>query len=195
MSTLALISAYYDACSTGDADGVTATVTDDVVHYFLAPNLATTPVAGGEHLGGYWRKVHGRFAPRWVVDRIISEADEAAIEWTMFWRARTGGERVATRGAEWFVLRSGRIAEIRSYYRQEHETSELDGFPYAERGYSVAGAERNAIHVARVGRSRAFELAASGRRIDAHEAVALGLATQKRAPNYAERVPPTGATT
>jgi len=38
-----LIRAYYDACSTGDADGVAATVTDDVVHCFLAPNLATPP--------------------------------------------------------------------------------------------------------------------------------------------------------
>jgi len=143
---LALIAAYYDACSAGDAEGVTATVTDDVVHYFLSPNLATTPVAGGEHLGRYWRKVHGMFAPRWVVDHIVAAGDEAVIEWTMFWQPRPDAERIATRGAEWFVLRDGRIAEIRSYYRQEQETSELDGFPYAQRGYSAAGAERSAIH-------------------------------------------------
>jgi hypothetical protein len=30
------------------------------------------------------------------------------------------------------------------------QTTELDGFPYAERGYSVPGAERSAIHPARV---------------------------------------------
>ena len=31
----------------------------------------------------------------------------------------------------------GRIAEIRSYYQQRPHTTELDGFPYAERGYST----------------------------------------------------------
>ena len=56
---LALIARYYDACSSGDADGVSATTTADVVHYFLAPNPGSTPVRGGEHLGRYWRKVHG----------------------------------------------------------------------------------------------------------------------------------------
>lgn len=143
---LALIARYYDACSTGDAAGVVATVTDDVVHYFLAPNLATTPVAGGEHLGRYWRKVHAVFAPRWVVDHGITSGDESVIEWTMFWHPGPESERVATRGAEWFVMREGRIAEIRSYYRQEQASSELDGFPYAARGYSTAGAERSRIH-------------------------------------------------
>ncbi len=54
-------------------------------------------------------------------------------------------ERVATRGAEWFTFADdGRITEIRSYYQQRPETTELDGFPYAGRGYSVPGAERHA---------------------------------------------------
>jgi ketosteroid isomerase-like protein len=35
---LDLIAQYYDACSTGDTDGVIATTTSDVVHYFLSPN-------------------------------------------------------------------------------------------------------------------------------------------------------------
>jgi hypothetical protein len=51
-----------------------------------------------------------------------------------------------TRGAEWFVLRDGRIAEIRTYYRQEHDDSQLDGFPYGARGYSVHGSERSVRH-------------------------------------------------
>ena len=48
---------------------------------------------------------------------------------------------MATRGAEWFTCEDGRIREIRSYYQLRPETTELDGFPYAERGYSVPGAE------------------------------------------------------
>src|ERR1700722_4323106 len=63
----------------------------------------------------------------------------------MFWQ-RQGHARVVTRGAEWFVLRNGLIAEIRSDYRQEPEDSELDGFPYARSGYSVHGSERSRRH-------------------------------------------------
>ena len=57
-------------------------------------------------------------------------------------------DRVATRGAEWFTGQDGLIREIRSYYSMRPGTTELDGFPYAERGYSVPGAERSAIHAA-----------------------------------------------
>lgn len=141
---LELIARYYDACSRGDADGVAATVCEDVVHWFLAPNTGSTPVRGAEHLGRYWRKVHGMIAPVWVVDHGIVEGDESVIEWSMYWRAKT--HRVVTRGAEWFVLRGGLIAEIRSYYRQEPQDAELDGFPYATRGYSVHGSERSNRH-------------------------------------------------
>jgi ketosteroid isomerase-like protein len=143
---LALIARYYDACSRGDAEGVTATVTDDVVHFFLAPNVGSAPVRGGEHLGRYWRKVHANIAAVWVVDHGIVQGDEAVIEWSMFWRPPGGAERVVTRGAEWFVLRDDAIAEIRSYYRQEAADTELEGFPYAARGYSTHDAVRSARH-------------------------------------------------
>ena len=145
MSALDLIARYYDACSGGDAEGVAACCTSEVVHWFLAPNVGSTPVRGAEHLGRYWRKVHGVIDPVWVVDHGIEAGDEAVIEWSMFWRAGSG-ERVVTRGAEWFVLREGHIAEIRSYYRQEQHDAQLDAFPYAERGYSGHGAERSARH-------------------------------------------------
>jgi hypothetical protein len=125
---------------------VTATATADVVHYFLAPNVGSTPVRGGEHLGRYWRKVHGAIAPVWVVDHGIVQGEEAVIEWSMFWLPPGASDRVVTRGAEWFVLRDERIAEIRSYYRQQPSDSELDGFPYADRGYSVHDAVRSARH-------------------------------------------------
>ncbi len=142
---LHVVRAYYDGCSTGDVAAMRATLADDVVHYFLAPNVGSAPVRGAEHLARYWRKVSGLIEARWVVDHGLANGREAVIEWTMFWRPQGAAERVATRGAEWFTFAAdGRIAEIRSYYQQRQETTELDGFPYAERGYSTLGAEQPA---------------------------------------------------
>lgn len=146
MSRPDLIRRYYDACSAGDLDGLHATLHPDVVHYFLAPNVGSAPVRGREHLARYWRKVQAMIEARWIVERLVADGDEAVIEWTMWWRPQGTDARVATRGAEWFVVDDGLISEIRSYYQQRPETTELDGFPYAERGYSVAGVERSTLH-------------------------------------------------
>ncbi|MEN2738419.1 nuclear transport factor 2 family protein [Microbacterium sp. X-17] len=143
---LGVISRYYDGCSTGDVALMGETLHPDVVHYFLAPNVGSAPVGGAEHLARYWRKVAGMIQATWVVDHILDGADEAVIEWTMSWMPAGADEPVATRGAEWFVFRDGLISEIRSYYQQRPETTELEGFPYAERGYSTAGRLASAIH-------------------------------------------------
>lgn len=138
MSHRDTIERYYRGCSTADVDLMLSTLHPDVVHYFLAPNTGTAPVRGGEHLARYWRKVAGLIDARWVVDHCLGGPDEAVIEWTMFWRPGGTGERIATRGAEWFTFApDGRITEIRSYYQQRDRTTELDGFPYTERGYST----------------------------------------------------------
>jgi ketosteroid isomerase-like protein len=142
----ALITRYYDGCSAGDVDLMLQTLHPDVVHWFLAPNTGSTAVAGAEHLARYWRKVTGMLQARWVVDAICATPEQAVIEWTMWWLPQGATERVATRGAEWFTGRDGLIHEIRSYYQLRPETTDLAGFPYAERGYSVPGAERSAIH-------------------------------------------------
>ncbi|MCC6434881.1 MAG: nuclear transport factor 2 family protein [Acidimicrobiales bacterium] len=139
---------YYAACNRGDVEALAALFTEDVVHYFLAPNLAPRAVAGRDHLARYWRKVQAAFDGCWVVDHLIADeaAEEAVIEWTLFWTPPDTGVRVATRGAEWYVFEGGLIKEIRAYYRQDPaQTSELEGFPYAERGYSLPGAERSAV--------------------------------------------------
>lgn len=142
----ALITRYYDGCSEGDLETLLSTLHPQVVHYFLAPNLGSAPVAGAEHLARYWRKITRAIQARWVVDRLVVDGDEAVIEWTMFWLPAGASERVATRGAEWFVLRDGLIAEIRSYYQQRESTTELEGFPYAERGYSLVDREYTQLH-------------------------------------------------
>ena len=82
----------------------------------------------------------------WVVDHILDGVDEAVIEWTMSWTPSGKEHSVATRGAEWFVFRDGLISEIRSYYQQRPDTTELDGFPYTERGYSTVGHLDSAVH-------------------------------------------------
>jgi ketosteroid isomerase-like protein len=152
MTPLDVIRRYYDGCSTGDVDAMTATLADNVVHYFLAPNPGSTPVRGAEHLARYWRKVAAMIEARWVVDHCLAGEREAVIEWTMFWRpqagtSQAGTSRVATRGAEWFAFAAdGRIAEIRSYYQQRPQSTGLDGFPYADRGYSTTGAEKSVLH-------------------------------------------------
>ena len=143
---LRLIAQYYDGCSTGDVALMLETLHPDVVHYFLAPNVGSAPVAGAEHLARYWRKVTANIHATWVVDHILDGVDEAVIEWTMSWLPPAADQPVATRGAEWFVFRDGRISEIRSYYQQRPETTELEGFPYPERGYSTFGQLSSAIH-------------------------------------------------
>lgn len=145
-SPTALITRYYDGCSDGDLEMLLSTLHPRVVHYFLAPNPGSAPVAGAEHLARYWRKVTRAVRARWVVDRILADGDEAVIEWTMFWLPTGAGERVATRGAEWFVLRDGLIAEIRSYYQQHEYSTELADFRYAERGYSLLEREYSQLH-------------------------------------------------
>lgn len=143
-----LIRRYYDGCNSGDVDKMMSTLHPEVVHWFLAPNHGSAPVSGAEHLARYWRKVAGLIDARWVMDHLVCAGDEAVIEWTMFWRPAGSSSRVATRGAEWFVRRDGLLSEIRSYYHMLDATSELDGFPYAERGYSVTGCEASAEHPA-----------------------------------------------
>ena len=149
MAPLDVITRYYDGCSAGDVDAMLGTLDPDVVHWFLAPNPGSAPVRGAEHLARYWRKVAGLIDARWVVDHCLAGDGEAVIEWTMFGRPEGAGERVATRGAEWFTFSpAGLITEIRSYYQQRPGTTELDGFPYAERGWSAPGVERSVIHPA-----------------------------------------------
>lgn len=142
----ALVRRYYDGCSSGDVDRMVQTLHPDVVHWFLAPNTGSTAVEGAEHLARYWRKVAGMLQARWVVESICATPHQAVVEWSMWWLPAGAAERVATRGTEWFTCEEGRIREIRSYHQLRPATAELDGFPYAERGYSVPGVEHSTVH-------------------------------------------------
>jgi ketosteroid isomerase-like protein len=143
---LALVNRYYDACNKGDVNELEKVFHPDVVHYFLSPNIGSKPVATAAHLARYWRKVQARIKGVWIVDNICESRDQAVIEWTLWWNPEGVGRRVATRGAEWFLVENSQIREIRSYYRQEPFDTELDSFRYTERGYSHHDHEYSSIH-------------------------------------------------
>jgi ketosteroid isomerase-like protein len=127
---------YYRACSAGDAEGVAACCTPDVVHYFLGSGVK--PIRGSEHLGRYWRKVVRVTSSHWRVEHAIACADEAVIEFSQEWSSPEDAQRRIWHGAEWYSFRDGLIREIRAYWDLDPNSSTgLVEFPYAERGYTV----------------------------------------------------------
>jgi hypothetical protein len=77
-------------------------------------------------------------ASRWSIDQVVCDpgSNRAVIEWTV---RRTGA---LARGAEWYEFDpgTGLITEIRAYLASPPAAGasrlELEGFPYAERGYT-----------------------------------------------------------
>jgi ketosteroid isomerase-like protein len=125
---------YFDGCNTGDLDVLMSTLAPDVVHYFL-PGFQQ-PVRGAEHLARYWRKYHQVLKPVWRVDHTIANASEVVSEWSCSYIPKGKDCRTMCRGSEWYVMKSGLIAEVRAYYQtDENRDCELTGFPYQERGY------------------------------------------------------------
>ena len=132
------IKRYYQGCSTADRELMISTFTDDVVHYFTHH----APIRGAENLATYWAKMQPRIKATWLVDHALVQGDEVVIEWTMRWAASETGKPELMRGAEWYIFRGEKIAEIRAYYINRHlpytqPNFELEDFPYAEREYTV----------------------------------------------------------
>src|SRR5215470_8868196 len=94
---------YIEAGNTGVLEDVLATVTPDVVHYFLPARFP--PIRGAEHLAKYFfkfRKVSDTF---WTLDRIIEQGDQVAAEWSLLWSPPGTDRRLLSRGFEWYVMR------------------------------------------------------------------------------------------
>jgi len=131
-----IINRYYHGCNTADVDLMKSTFTDDVVHYFTHH----APVRGAEALATYWAKMQPRVNGMWAVDHAIVQSNEAVIEWTMQWTPPGQKKPQLIRGAEWYVFRDERIAEIRAYYFNPRlpylrTDFELEDFAYAKRGF------------------------------------------------------------
>ena len=74
------------------------------------------------------------------VDHIIASGDEVVNEWSCLWTPPGSRLRLMARGTEWYVMRDGRIAEIRAYFIADSGAdAELTTFPYAQRGYLLSG--------------------------------------------------------
>lgn len=94
------------------------------------------PIRGAEHLAKYWRKFKNLLDLVWRLDHIMGRGDEVVSEWSCLWTPQGTTLRVMMRGTEWYVMREGRIAEVRAYFLYNDSAhTQLTGFPYAGRDY------------------------------------------------------------
>src|SRR3954452_2960655 len=135
MGHLAHIRSYYEALNTGDAEAVAAHFTPDAVHYYTRLG----PHRGAEEIGRYAAFGVEKIDGQWFIENAIEQDEQVAIEWTMTWRDPESGEKRLDRGAEWFLIRDGRIAEIRAYHHggRKNPQGDLLGFDHEGRGYKV----------------------------------------------------------
>jgi len=138
-SNLQTIFKYFEGCNSGDLDVLMSTLAPDVIHYFSARDQK--PIQGAEHLARYWRKIQQTWKPIWRIDHALAKDEEVVIEWSCAYLLKGKQGRMMLRGSDWYVMRSGRIAEVRAYYENIDQTRdcELTGFPYGERGYLLKG--------------------------------------------------------
>ena len=129
---------YFEGCNTGNLDDLLSTLDPDVTHYFLPGQFK--PIRGAQHLAKYWRKFKSVLSPNWKIDHIIAQDNEVVSEWSCLWTPEATKLRLMMRGSEWYVMRDGRISEVRAYFAySDRLNTELTGFPYGDRGY-LAGA-------------------------------------------------------
>jgi len=131
---ISVVLKYFDGCNTGNFEDLLSTLDPDVIHYFLPEQFK--PIRGAQHLAKYWRKFKNVLNPFWKIDHIIAQDNDVVSEWSCFWTPEGTDLRLMMRGSEWYVMREGRIAEVRAYlaYSDTFNT-ELTGFPYSDRGY------------------------------------------------------------
>ena len=133
-ANIEVVRRYFDGCNSGNLEDLLGTLADDVVHYFLPARFP--PIRGAQHLARHWRKFKTVLDPLWSIDHIIGQDDEVVSEWSCLWTPRETGKRVIMRGSEWYVMRGGRITEIRAYHiHDDAGDTGLAGFDYAKRGY------------------------------------------------------------
>jgi ketosteroid isomerase-like protein len=125
------VRAYYDDLSSGDAAAVARHFTDDAIHYYTrrAPHLGAAQIAENAAAAVNYLEA------RWVLENLVADDEQVAIEWSMEFNHPTKGTRMLDRGTEWFRFRDGLIAEVRAYYNERG--GDLVGFDHAARGHTV----------------------------------------------------------
>jgi ketosteroid isomerase-like protein len=129
------VRAYYEDLNVGNAEAVSAHFTDDAVHYYTRLG----PHEGAETIGRYAAFGVEQIDARWHLENLVEQGDQVAIEWTMTWRDPEKDERRLDRGAEFFLIRNSRIAEVRAYHHggKRNPQGDLLGFDHAGRGYTM----------------------------------------------------------
>ena len=135
LTPLERVRAYYRDLNTGDIEKVARHFHPDANHFYtrLGPHEGAARIGENAKMGvglidGQWQFIHG-----------IEQGDEAVIEWTMTWRDPKTGEKRLDRGTEWFLMRNGKIAEVRAYHHgnKKNPQGDLLGFDHAGRGYTT----------------------------------------------------------
>lgn len=125
------VRAYYDDLSSGDAAAVARHFTEDAIHYYTrrAPHLGAAQIA--ENAAAAVQFLNAV----WVLENLVADDEQAAIEWSMAFDHPTKRTRMLDRGTEWFRFRDGLICEVRAYYNERG--GDLLGFDHAARGHTV----------------------------------------------------------
>ena len=129
------VRAYYEDLNSGDAEAVAAHFTEDAVHYYTRLG----PHEGAETIGGFAALGVQTIDAQWYVENLIEQGDQVAIEWTMTWRDPESGAERLDRGAEFFLIRDDKIAEVRADHHggKKNPQGDLLGFDHEGRGYRM----------------------------------------------------------
>ncbi|HKF81831.1 MAG TPA: nuclear transport factor 2 family protein [Solirubrobacterales bacterium] len=129
------VNTYYEALNGGNADVISSHFTDDATHYYTRLG----PHEGAKAIGDLAALGVATIDAQWYVENAIEQGDQVAIEWTMTWRDPQSGEKRLDRGTEWFLIRDGKIAEVRAYHHsgKKNPQGDLLGFDHEGRGYRM----------------------------------------------------------
>ncbi len=129
------VRAYYEALNTGDAEAVSSHFTEEATHYYTRLG----PHEGAETIGNYAALGASTIDAQWYIENLIEQGNQVAIEWTMTWRDPEKDERRLDRGAEFFLIRDGKIAEVRAYHHggKKNPQGDLLRFDHEGRGYRM----------------------------------------------------------
>jgi len=131
---ISVVLKYFDGCNTGILEDLLSTLDPEVIHYFLPEQFK--PIRGAQHLAKYWRKFKIHLNPSWKIDHLIAQDNEVVSEWSCQWTPEGTDLRLMMRGSEWYLMREGRISEVRAYFGySDKSNTELTDFPYGARGY------------------------------------------------------------
>jgi ketosteroid isomerase-like protein len=111
-----LITRFENGFNTRDIDALMADMTDDVVFEHVAPPAASIGRFEGQAaVRAVWESM-GEHYPDYDLRpvEVIADGDRAACRWEMSWRLPDGSRGFA-RGADFFKVRGGKIAEKLTY--------------------------------------------------------------------------------